>query len=76
MPEVRRLVSVVIPFYNREEFLAGAIESVLAQTYPLWELFLVDDGSTDSGTKIARDYAARLPGKIHYLEHPNHVTAV
>lgn len=72
MPEVRELVSVVIPFYNRENFLADAIESVLAQTYPLWELFLVDDGSTDCGTRIARDYAARRPDQIHYLEHPNH----
>lgn len=72
MPEASGLVSVVIPFYNRQDFLAGAIESVLAQTYPHWELFLVDDGSTDHGTKIARGYAARLPDKIHYLEHPGH----
>lgn len=72
MPEVRDLVSVIIPFYNREKFLADAIESVLAQTYPHWELFLVDDGSTDRGSEIARTYAASLPKKIYYLEHANH----
>lgn len=72
MSEVKGLVSVTIPFYNRENFLSEAVESVLAQTYYQWELFLVDDGSTDRGTELARSYAARFPGKIHYLEHPNH----
>lgn len=69
MPEIKSLVSVTIPFYNREDFLADAIESVLAQTYPRWELFLVDDGAADRSPDIARSYAARIPGKIHCLEH-------
>jgi glycosyltransferase involved in cell wall biosynthesis len=72
MAEVKGLVSVTIPFYNREKFLCEAIESVLAQTYSQWELFLVDDGSTDRSTELARSYAARFPDKIYYLEHPHH----
>ncbi len=72
MHQVKGLVSVSIPFLNSERFLAEAIESVLNQTYSLWELFLVDDGSSDGSTAIARDYAASLPTKIHYLEHPGH----
>ena len=72
MPEVRGLVSVTIPFYNRENFLSETVESVLAQTYSNWELFLVDDGSTDRSTELARTYASRFPDRIHYLEHPNH----
>lgn len=72
MTEVKGLVSVSIPFYNREDLLPEAIESVLAQTYPHWELFLVDDGSTDGGTELAHHYAACYPEKIRYLEHPAH----
>lgn len=69
---VEGLVSIVVAFYNAERFLAEAIESVLAQTYTQWELLLVDDGSTDSGTKIAHEYAARSQGRIRCLEHPGH----
>ena len=66
-------VSVVIIFLNAEKFLQEAIESVLAQTFTDWELFLVDDGSSDRSTEIARSYEQRLPGKVIYLEHDGHV---
>lgn len=72
MPEIRGLVSVTIPFHNREDFLGETIESVLAQTYTDWELFLVDDGATDRSSQIAREYATRFPDKIRCLEFPNH----
>ena len=67
------LVSVIIPFLNEEQLLMEAIESVLDQTYTRWELFLVDDGSTDSSTLIAKKYAADYPEKIIYCEHPGHL---
>jgi glycosyltransferase involved in cell wall biosynthesis len=66
------LVSIVTAFYNAESFLAEAIESVLAQSYDNWELLLVDDGSKDGSTRIARQYANQHPEKIFYLEHHNH----
>src|SRR3954451_1808617 len=66
------LVSVVIIFLNAETFFKEAIDSVLAQIYSEWELWLVDDGSTDGSTKIAKDYVAHYPSKIHYIDHPNH----
>ena len=50
-------ISVGIPFYNAEKFLAFAIQSVLCQSYTNWELILVDDGSTDNSLKIAKEFA-------------------
>ncbi|MDE3188111.1 MAG: glycosyltransferase [Acidobacteriota bacterium] len=64
MCEIEGLVSISIPFYNSERFLAEAIDSVLAQTYAHWELLLVDDGATDGSTEIARRYAAESNGQI------------
>ena len=51
-------VSVVIPSYNCGRYIVEAVESVLAQGFADWELILVDDGSTDRSTLIARGLAA------------------
>ena len=66
------LVSVTIIFLNAERFIEEAIESVLRQTYANWELLLVDDGSTDGSTEIARSYTEHESGKVRYLEHDRH----
>lgn len=68
----KRLVSVIIVFLDAHQFIHEAIESVFAQTYRDWELFLVDDGSSDGSTAIARHYAGKYPERVRYLEHPNH----
>jgi glycosyltransferase involved in cell wall biosynthesis len=65
-------VSVLTPFFNAEKFLTETIESVLAQDFSDFELLLVDDGSTDASTAIARDYAKRHPSRIRFLEHEGH----
>jgi glycosyltransferase involved in cell wall biosynthesis len=65
-------VSVITTFLDAEGFLGEAIESVLAQTYRDWEFVLVDDGSADEGTAVAREYASRHPDRIRYLEHEGH----
>lgn len=49
-------VSVLLPTYNRAEWLPGAIESVFQQTHELWELVIVDDGSTDNTRSLLRQY--------------------
>jgi glycosyltransferase involved in cell wall biosynthesis len=51
------LVSVVVPVYNRERYLAEALESVVAQDYRPLEIVVVDDGSTDGSSTVA----ARMP---------------
>jgi glycosyltransferase involved in cell wall biosynthesis len=53
------LVSVLMTAYNREKYIAEAIESVLASTYANFELIIVDDGSEDRTVEIARSYEAR-----------------
>jgi glycosyltransferase involved in cell wall biosynthesis len=65
-------VSVVIPFLNDAQFLPEAIAAVMGQTYRDWELLLVDDGSRDYSTALARDYAVQMPDRVFYLDHPGH----
>jgi len=50
------LVSVILPVYNGGQFLAEALDSVLAQTYPQMEVFVMDDGSSDDSSSIAKRY--------------------
>ncbi len=66
------LVSAIIIFLNGEAYLGEAIESILAQSYENWELLLVDDGSTDRSTAIAKEYAQKYPENVRYLEHEGH----
>ena len=61
------LVSVIIPTYNRADWLTEAIDSVLAQSYPSCELIIVDDGSTDRTRELIAGYKQPL----HYLYQPN-----
>lgn len=51
-----KLVSVIMPIYNREDCMKKAIESCLSQTYTNIELILVNDGSTDNTQKVAQSY--------------------
>ena len=67
------LVSAIIVFWNEEQFIEEAIESVFGQTYGHWELLLVDDGSSDRSSKIARHYTDQYPDKVRYFEHQGHV---
>lgn len=58
------LVSVLMPSFNSQEFICGAIDSVIAQSYTNWELLITDDHSSDNSLKLAIEYAKRDP-RIH-----------
>jgi hypothetical protein len=62
MTEPNTRISVIIPSYNRANYLPLAVESILAQSYPVTEIIIIDDGSTDNTFEIARS----LGDKVHF----------
>ncbi|MDR0220626.1 MAG: glycosyltransferase [Lachnospiraceae bacterium] len=58
------MVSIVIPVYNAEKYIAETIKSVLAQTYTDWELILVDDGSADESVARIAEVLLVVPDKV------------
>lgn len=67
------LVSVIIPFFNDSEWLIEALHSVVNQSYTAWEAIVIDDGSEPGHSIIAKDFCARYPAQIKYVDHDNHV---
>ncbi len=65
-------ISVIIPTYNRADLLTESIKAIQNQTYAVYEIIVVDDGSTD-GTRAA---VSALPGSIKYVYQPNAGKAV
>jgi len=64
------LVSIITPLYNGERFVAETIESVLAQTYPHWEMIIINDGSKDSSEAIVEQYTKK-DSRIKLVSQPN-----
>ncbi len=67
---MRPKVSIIMPAYNAERFIAQAIHSVIRQTYANWELIVVDDGSTDRTSDVIRSFAEK-DGRIIHFSQPN-----
>ncbi len=64
------LVSIITPLYNGEKYVGKTIESVMAQSYPDWEMIVVNDGSKDNSEAIVLEYASKDP-RIKYVKQEN-----
>src|SRR5512135_1833139 len=64
------LISVCMPVYNAERYIARAVESILGQTFGDFEFLILDDGSTDGSLEILRRYANHDP-RIRLTSRPN-----
>lgn len=65
------LVSVIMPCYNMEKFVSHTIQSVMRQSYPRWEMLIVDDASTDGTTEIVKRYCEE-DNRIKLIIKPQH----
>jgi glycosyltransferase involved in cell wall biosynthesis len=70
MPVTAPVVSVVLPVYNAEQYIAAAVQSVLDQTFKDFEFIIIDDGSTDRSTEILQVLARKDP-RIKLISRPN-----
>ena len=66
----RESVSIILPTFNRANYLKRSIDSVTLQSYNNWELIIIDDGSSDATKKILEPYLIRFPN-IKYNYHSN-----
>lgn len=64
-------ISVIIPCYNQEKYIAECLDSVLAQTFDDFEAIVVNDGSKDNSLDIIKEYASKHPDKIRYIDQQN-----
>lgn len=65
---MKKLVSIIIPAFNAEKFIAATLESVIAQTWQHWELIVVDDGSTDKTSAVVKEYARQHVGIKYFFQ--------
>lgn len=64
-------ISIIVPIYNVEKYIARCIDSILAQNYENLELILVNDGSTDGVETIINTYLEKYPNIIKYIKKEN-----
>ena len=64
-------VSIIVPFYNVENYIEKCLQSLVNQTLEDIEILLVNDGSKDRSEEIAKQFIEKYPNKIIYLEKEN-----
>ncbi len=68
---MKNKISVIIPAYNAANFIKESLDSILHQTYPVTEIIVVDDGSTDDTKSVVKEFE-----NVTYIHQPNQGTAV
>ena len=70
------LISIIVPVYNAERFIGEAMSCVAAQTYPHWELLLVEDGSVDRTVSVIEEYIRKNnESRIRLIRQPENLGA-
>jgi len=64
---MNNIVSIITPLYNTEKYIEDTIKSVVSQTYSNWEMFIIDDCSTDDGPNIVKRYSL-MDSRIKYIQ--------
>ncbi|MDO5291423.1 MAG: glycosyltransferase [bacterium] len=70
---MRELVSIIMPSYNTAKYISKTIESVQSQTYPFWELIIVDDCSTDNTDEVIESYLGDT--RVRYIKNNGNLGA-
>lgn len=69
MEEIKKgAITILIPTYNCVDYLAGCLDSILAQTYEFYKVLIFDDRSLDGTNVVAQDYVRKYPDKIQGIE--------
>lgn len=68
------LVAIIVPVYNDENYIRTCLDSIKNQTVPFWEVWLVDDCSTDGSSEIMKEYCGEDP-RFHYIRNETNSSA-
>jgi len=67
----RPAVTIILPTYNRAQFLPQAFQSIRAQTFSDWEMIVIDDGSTDETSRLVADASKTMQQPVRYVYQDN-----
>ncbi len=69
--EYEKILTVVVPVYNTEKYLAGCLDSIIEAMVSDMEILVIDDGSTDGSEKVIKKYAEKYPNLIRHIRQKN-----
>ena len=70
-----KLISIIVPIYNKEKYISKCLDSILQQDYYNFEIIIIDDGSTDNSSHIVKDYCSKNKNIKYYFQTNQGVSA-